>query len=133
MTYHFEVLCSALGAVEVAGEQHVTDIVAGAVVEFPHVEGSRFKVVEVGFDLETLQNALLHQVHVSDLIPLKSDREGELIEMFQQLQISCLVVWYGLSRLLEQHIPAVNNRSLIIDFVGVLLYTSKKIYERLYQ
>lgn len=50
-TYHFEVLCSALGAVEVAGEEHVVDVVPGAVVEFPHVEGSWLEIVEIGFDL----------------------------------------------------------------------------------
>lgn len=50
-THHFEVLWSALGAVKVAGEQHVVDVVAGAVVEFPHVERSWFEIVEIGFHL----------------------------------------------------------------------------------
>lgn len=50
-TYHFEVLRSALSAVKVAGEQHVVDVVAGAVVEFPHVEGSRLEIMEIGFHL----------------------------------------------------------------------------------
>lgn len=54
MTYHFEVIRSALCAVEVAGQQHVVDVVSGAVVEFPHVERSRLKIVEVGFDLQAL-------------------------------------------------------------------------------
>lgn len=48
-TYHFEVLCSALGAVKVAGEQHVTDVVTGAVIEFPHVEWSRLEIMEISF------------------------------------------------------------------------------------
>lgn len=68
-TYHFKVLCSALGAVEVAGQQHVVDVVAGAVVELPHVEGSRLEVVEIRFHFKALQNALLHQVYVLDLVP----------------------------------------------------------------
>lgn len=117
MTYHFEVLCSALGAVEVAGEQHVFDIVAGAVVEFPHVEGSRLKVAEVSFDLEALQNALLHEVRVSDLIPLNTDRGGEFREPFHSFQISCCMVWHGLKSLLEQHISAVNDHSLMMGLV----------------
>lgn len=68
-THHFEVLCSALGAVEVAGQQHVLDVVASAVVELPHVEGSRLEIVEVRLHFEALQNALLHQVYVPDLVP----------------------------------------------------------------
>lgn len=68
-THHFKVLCSALGAVEVAGQQHVLDVVAGAVVELPHVKGSRLEIVEVRFHFEALQNALLHQVDVPDLVP----------------------------------------------------------------
>lgn len=68
ITYHFEVLCSALCAMEVAGEQHVLDVMTCAIIKFPHVEGSRLEVVEVGFDLQTLQNTLLHKVNVPDLI-----------------------------------------------------------------
>lgn len=68
-THHFKVLRSALGAVEVAGQQHVVDVVAGAVVELPHVKGSRLEVVEIRFDLKALQNALLHQMYVPDLVP----------------------------------------------------------------
>lgn len=68
-TYHFKVLCSALGAVEVAGQQHVVDVVAGAVVELPHVKGSRLEVVEIRFHFKALQNALLHQMYVPDLVP----------------------------------------------------------------
>lgn len=68
-TYHFKVLCSALGALEVAGQQHVVDVVAGAVVELPHVEGSRLEVMEIRFHFEALQNALLHQMYVPDLVP----------------------------------------------------------------
>lgn len=77
-TYHFEVLCSALGAVEVAGEEHVVDVVPGAVVEFPHVEGSWLEIVEIGFDLQALQNALLHEMYVPDLVPgKKTPRQTE--------------------------------------------------------
>lgn len=68
-THHFKVFCSALGAVEVAGQQHVLDVVAGAVVELPHVKRSRLEIVEVRFHFEALQNALLHQVDVPDLVP----------------------------------------------------------------
>lgn len=68
-THHFKVLCSALGAVKVAGQQHVFDVVAGAVVELPHVKGPRLEIVEVRFHFEALQDALLHQVYVPDLIP----------------------------------------------------------------
>lgn len=77
ITYHFEVLRSALGAMKVAGEQHVADVVTGAVVEFTHVEGSRLEIMEVSFDLQALQNALLHKMHVPDLIPGKTDRQKE--------------------------------------------------------
>lgn len=49
--YHFKVLCSALCAVKVAGEEHVIDVVARAVVEFPHIEGPRLEIVEIGFHL----------------------------------------------------------------------------------
>lgn len=72
-THHFKVLCSALGAVEVAGQQHVGDVVAGAVVELPHVKGSRLEIVEIRFHFKALQNALLHHVDVPDLVP---DGEG---------------------------------------------------------
>lgn len=68
-THHFEVLRSALGPVEVAGQQHVVDVVAGAVVELPHVKGSWLEIVEVRFDFQALQNTLLHQVDVPDLVP----------------------------------------------------------------
>ena len=53
-THDFEVLGSAFQASEVAGEQHVADVVARAVVELPHVEGPRLEVVEVRFELEGL-------------------------------------------------------------------------------
>lgn len=76
-TYHFEVLRSALGAVEVAGEQHVVDVVTGAVVELQHVEGSRLEIVEVGFDLQALQDILFHEMHVPDLIPGWKGTENE--------------------------------------------------------
>jgi len=84
-TYHLEVLRSALGAVEAAGQQHVADVVAGSVVELPHVEGSRLEIVKVGFDLEALQDALLHEVYVSDLVPgRETDRpEGEVNQIFR--------------------------------------------------
>ena len=61
-THDFEVFRSALQAPEVAGEQHVADVVARTVVELPHVEGPRLEVVEVRFELQGLQNILLHQV-----------------------------------------------------------------------
>lgn len=67
--YHFKVLCSALGAVKVAGQQHLLDVVTGAVVELSHVKGPRLEIVEVRFHFEALQNALLHQVYVPDLVP----------------------------------------------------------------
>lgn len=68
-TYHFKVLSSALGAVEVAGQQHVADVVARAVVELPHVKGSRLVIVEIRFHFQALQNVLLHQMYVPDLVP----------------------------------------------------------------
>lgn len=90
-TYHFEVLRSALCAVKVAGEEHVVDVVAGAVVEFPHVEGSRLEVVEISFDLEALQNALLHEVYVPDLIPGQTDgQKWEARESFRTVQMQIL-------------------------------------------
>lgn len=70
-THHFKVLGSALGALEVAGQQHFVDVVAGAIVELPHVERPRLEVVEIGFDLQALQDALLHEVHVPDLVPVR--------------------------------------------------------------
>lgn len=50
-SYHFEVLCSALGAMKMAGQEHVVDVVTGAVIELPHVERSRLKIMEIGFHL----------------------------------------------------------------------------------
>lgn len=60
-----------------AGEHHVLDIVAGAVVEFTHVEGSRLKMKEIGFGLQALQDTLLHEMYVPDFIPGKIDRQTE--------------------------------------------------------
>lgn len=62
---------------KVAGEQHFVDVVACAVVEFKHVEGSRLEIMKIGFDLEALQDALLHKMYVPDLIPGRTDREKE--------------------------------------------------------
>ena len=69
VTHHFEVLCAALGAPVVAGEQHFLDVVARAVVELTHVEGARLEAVEVCLHLQCLQDVLLHQVSVTDLVP----------------------------------------------------------------
>lgn len=77
---------------EVAGQQHVADVVPGAVVELAHVEGARLEVVEVGFHLQALQNSLLHKVYVPDLIPGDGDREGQETLGSFQMQISCPVV-----------------------------------------
>lgn len=68
-THHFKVLSSALGALEVAGQQHLVDVMASAVVKLPHVEGTWLEVMEISLHLQALQDALLHQVHVPDLIP----------------------------------------------------------------
>lgn len=73
--YHFEVLSSALGAVEVAGEKHLVDVVASAVVELQHVEGSWLEIVKVGFDLQALQDTFLHKMQVFDLIPAQTDKQ----------------------------------------------------------
>lgn len=54
---------------EMAGQQHVVNVMAGAVVEFPHVKRSRLEIVKVSFELQALQHALLHKVYVPDLIP----------------------------------------------------------------
>lgn len=78
--YHFEVLRSALSPVEVAGQQHVIDVVTCAVVKFPHVEGSRLEIVEVSFDLQTLKNTLLHKMNVPDLISGQTERKREVKE-----------------------------------------------------
>lgn len=83
-TYHFKVLRSALGAVEVAGQQHVVDVVAGAVVELPHVKGSRLEVVEIRFHFQALQNALLHQVDVPDLVPDGEDSPVRICQSCRQ-------------------------------------------------
>lgn len=69
VTHHFKVLGSALGALEVAGQQHFVDVVAGAIVKLPHVERPRLEVMEIRLDLQALQDALLHEVHVPDLVP----------------------------------------------------------------
>lgn len=85
-THHFEVFRSALGAVEVAGQQHVFNVVTCAVVELPHVEGAWLEVVEVGSDLQALQHALLHQVHVPDLMPDTTEKTSLKTEMFLHLK-----------------------------------------------
>lgn len=60
---------------KVAGEEHVVDVVAGAVVELPHVKGSWLEIVEISFYLQALQDALLHEMYVPDLVPeKKTDR-----------------------------------------------------------
>lgn len=76
-TYHFEVVSSALSPLEVAGEQHVIDVVACTVIKLPHVKGSWLEIVEVSFDLQALHNALLHKVNVPDLISGKTARRRE--------------------------------------------------------
>ncbi len=62
---------------KVAGEQHVVDVMAGAVVEFPHVEGSWLEIMEIGFHLQALQDTLLHKMYVPDLIPGKMGRQKD--------------------------------------------------------
>lgn len=79
-THHTEVFRSALGAVEVAGQQHVFDVVTRAVVKLPHVEGTWFEVVEVGFDLQALQHALLHEVDVPDLMPDRREEKKSVLK-----------------------------------------------------
>lgn len=60
-----------------AGQQHFIDVVAGALVKLPHVERPRLEVMEISFDLQALQDALLHEVHVPDLVPgLKTRKKG---------------------------------------------------------
>lgn len=54
---------------EVAGQQHVVDVVARAVVELPHVKGPRLEIVEIRFHFKALQNTLLRQMNVPDLVP----------------------------------------------------------------
>lgn len=74
-TYHFEIFWPALCAVEMAGKQHVLDVVTCAVIEFPHVEGSWLEVVEVSFDFQALHDTFLHEMYVPDLIPGKTDQQ----------------------------------------------------------
>ena len=107
MTYHFEVLCSAFGAMEVAGEQHLVDVMTGAVVKFPHVEGSRLEIVEVGFDLQALQDALLHEVNVPDLIPAQRGQRNT--SYISKCYVLGPVVWYGSMDFFEQCAFTGNN------------------------
>lgn len=65
---------------EVAGQQHVIDVVTCAVVKFPHVEGSWLEIVEVSFDLQTLKNTLLHKMNVPDLIPGQTERKKKRVQ-----------------------------------------------------
>lgn len=73
-THHFEVFGSTRFPPEVAREKHVSDVVARSVVELEHVKRARFKVLEVSFDLQCLQDALLDQVNIPNLV---SETEGE--------------------------------------------------------
>lgn len=68
-THHFEVFSTALHPPVEAGQQHVLDVVARAVVELAHVEWAGLVVVEVGPLLQELQDIFLHQVWVPDLVP----------------------------------------------------------------
>lgn len=78
-THHFEVLWSALCAVEVAGQQHVVNVVTGTVVEFQHVKRSRLEILEVSFQLQAFQNALLHEMYVPNLIPRETEKSALIL------------------------------------------------------
>lgn len=75
VTYHLEVLGTALGPPEVTRQQYFLDVMSCAVVELTHVEGAGLEVVEVSLDLQGLQNTFLHQMGVPDLIPRETERE----------------------------------------------------------
>ena len=75
-THHCEVLGAALGAPVVAGQEHVLDVVARAVIELAHVERPWLVAVEVRLLLQHLQHVLLHQVGVTDLVPRNEAGRG---------------------------------------------------------
>lgn len=68
-SYHFEILCAAFRSSVVTGQQHFFDVVTRAVVELAHVKGPGLEAGEVRPFLQSLEDAVLHQVCVPDLIP----------------------------------------------------------------
>lgn len=100
-THHFEVFWPTRLPPEVAREKHVSDVVARSVVELEHVKWARLKVLEVGFDLQSLQNALLDQVNVPNLV---SETEGEKCRRYR-----------ALSFIIQEAAPCWANRNSRFD------------------
>ena len=91
-THHCEVLGAALGAPVVAGQEHVLDVVARAVVELAHGERPRLVAVEVRLLLQHLQHVLFDQVGVADLVP-KAEARGVRIKGLGAFSLCGLMVF----------------------------------------
>lgn len=72
-SHHAEVFGPARRASELAGEQHVFNVVARSIIELPHVEVSWLEEAKVCFALENLHHAFFHQVSVPDLMSVETD------------------------------------------------------------
>lgn len=69
VTHHFEVFSTAGLPSEVAGEQHVSDVMSCSIVELTHVEGLGLEATEVGLVLQYLQLLFVSHLCVRYLIP----------------------------------------------------------------
>lgn len=68
-THHLEVFSATDLSPEVAGQQHVSNVVPSSVIELTHVEGFGFEAAEVGFVLQYLQLLFVCHLCVWYLIP----------------------------------------------------------------
>lgn len=78
-THHFEIFRPTQFPPEVAREKHVPDVMARSIIELEHVKRARLKVLEVSFDLQSLQNALLDQVNIPNLISETEEKNAEIM------------------------------------------------------
>lgn len=73
-SHHTEVFGSARQASELAGQQHVFNVVSCSIIELPHVEVSWLEVeAKVCFALENLHHTFFNQVSVPNLMSIKTD------------------------------------------------------------
>lgn len=73
-SHHAEVFGSARRASELAGQQHVFNVVSCSIIELPHVEVSWLEEAKVCFALENLHHAFFNQVSVPNLMSIETDR-----------------------------------------------------------
>ena len=69
LTHHLEVLGTADLPPEVAGKQHVSDVVPCTVIKLAHVEGLGLEAAKVGLVLQYLQLLFICHLSVWYLIP----------------------------------------------------------------